>query len=89
MPTSLRTEVTKFYETLLLSRPRPGILGLKEYLRAAPNGPTRRTRLRAQSAFHGQHSGGDEGISARKTKPPGVIRWGEGGGACIAADRES
>lgn len=32
----LEDEVTKFCETLL-SRPRPGILGLKEYLRAAPN----------------------------------------------------
>ena len=31
----LEDEVAKFCETLL-SRPRPGILGLKEYLRAAP-----------------------------------------------------
>ena len=32
----LEDEVTKFCE-VLLSRPRPGILGLKEYLRSAPH----------------------------------------------------
>ena len=35
MPTSLRTK--SLSSGTLLSRPRPGILGLKEYLRAAPN----------------------------------------------------
>ena len=82
----LEDEVTSPCETLP-EPPAPRDTGSQGiFARCTKYGPTRRTRLRAQSAFHGQHSGGDEGIKCQKNRlarshPVG----GLGGGACIAA----